>query len=177
MTSATNAPRHNQPSAAPLARLTGALDRFTCVVCIALFAGILAIMVLQVSFRYVLNSPLVWTEELARILYIWACYLGAPVALRRGNHVTILFAMDRLPQGVGRLVALGIQGISLVFFMALAVLGTSLMVRSHTIDAITLPIPWSAIYLAVPLSAVLMILQTLAGGWRLLQGGGEEARA
>jgi len=167
---------HHTPSAA-FARLTAALDRGACWACIGLFAAILGIMVLQVAFRYVLNSPLVWTEELARILYIWACYLGAPVALRRGNHVTILFVLDRLPTGVGRMVAVGIQGVSLVFFSALAVLGTSLMVRSHTVDAITLPIPWSAIYLAVPLSAVLMILQTLAGGWRLLQGGGEEARA
>jgi TRAP-type C4-dicarboxylate transport system permease small subunit len=177
MTPATTAQSRNMPSAAPLARLTAALDRLACVVCIALFVGILGIMVLQVSFRYVLNTPLVWTEELARILYIWACYLGAPVALRRGNHVTILVVLERLPRGLGRLVGLGIHAISLMFFVALAILGTGLMIRSHTVDAITLPIPWSVIYLAVPLSAALMILQTLAGGWQLFQGGGEEARA
>jgi TRAP-type C4-dicarboxylate transport system permease small subunit len=159
-----------------LARLTEALDRWVCWICVGLFAGILGIMVLQVAFRYVLNSPLVWTEELARILYIWSCYLGAPVALRRGNHVSIVFVSERLPGALGRVVGVGIHGISLAFFLALAILGTSLMVRSHTVDAITLPIPWSMIYLAVPLSAVLMILQTLAGGWQLLQGGAEEAR-
>jgi TRAP-type transport system small permease protein len=175
MTPAVASRMADGPSVA-FGRLAAALDRCTCIACVALFAGILVTMLLQVAFRYVLNSPLVWTEELARILYIWACYLGAPVATRRGNHVTITFVLERLPRAAGRVVGIGIQAISLVFFLVLAILGTSLVARSHTIDAITLPIPWSVIYLATPLSAVLMILQTLGSGWRLVQGGGEEAR-
>jgi TRAP-type C4-dicarboxylate transport system permease small subunit len=120
---------------------------------------------------------LVWTEELARILYIWACYLGAPVATRRGNHVTITFVLERLPRSLSHIVGLGIQAVSLLFFLQLAILGAVLAVKSHSVEAITLPIPWSLIYLAVPVSGVLMILQTIAGGWTMLQGGGEEARA
>jgi TRAP-type C4-dicarboxylate transport system permease small subunit len=161
----------------PLAWLAACLDRWTCALCVALFAAILVVMILQVAFRYVLNSPLTWTEELARILYIWACYLGAPVALRRGNHVTIVFVAERLPGSLARLVGLGIRGISLVFFLQLAILGAILTAKSHSVEAITLPIPWSFIYIAAPVSAVLMILQTCAGGRHLLQGGGEEARA
>jgi len=162
---------------APLARLTAALDRCTCVVCIALFVAILVVMVLQVAFRYVLNSPLTWTEELARILYIWACYLGAPVALRRGNHVTIVFVLERLPRALSRVLTLGIQVISLAFFLLLAILGAILASRSHTIEAITLPIPWSVIYLAAPLSAGVMVLQTIETGWKTLQGAGQEVQA
>lgn len=162
----------------PLAAgLAAALDRGTCFACVTLFVAILVVMILQVAFRYVLNSPLTWTEELARILFIWACYLGAPVATRRGNHVTILFVLDRVPKRLARLVGWGIQAVSLAFFLQLAILGAVLAVKSHSIEAITLPIPWSLIYLAVPVSGVLMILQTLAGGRTLLQGGGEEARA
>jgi TRAP-type C4-dicarboxylate transport system permease small subunit len=162
---------------APLARLAAALDRGTCAVCVALFAAILVVMILQVSFRYLLNSPLTWTEELARILYIWACYLGAPVALRRGTHVAIVFMAERLPRAFARLVGVWIHGVSLIFFVTLAVLGTMLALRSHSVEAITLPIPWSLIYAAAPLSAVLMILQSLDGGRRLLWEKGGEARA
>jgi TRAP-type C4-dicarboxylate transport system permease small subunit len=82
--------------------------------------AILVTMVLQVTFRYVLNAPLVWTEELARILYIWACYLGAPVALRRGNHVTIVFVSERLPRPLGRWWRWE-PGQPLVFFLQLAI--------------------------------------------------------
>jgi TRAP-type C4-dicarboxylate transport system permease small subunit len=139
--------------------------------------AILVTMVFQVTSRYVLNAPLVWTEELARILYIWACYLGAPVALRRGNHVTIVFVSERLPRPLGRVVALGTQAIALVFFLQLAIQGAILVSRSHTVEAITLPIPWSVIYGVAPVSAVLMILETVEAAWRTLQGSPQEVQA
>jgi TRAP-type C4-dicarboxylate transport system permease small subunit len=50
-----------------------------------------------------------------------------------------------------------------VFFGALAVLGVQLMERTHTIEAITVPVPWSVIYAAAPVGATLMFLQTLEG--------------
>ncbi|HSC72341.1 MAG TPA: TRAP transporter small permease [Candidatus Methylomirabilis sp.] len=160
-----------------MAGLTAALDRWTCRACVALFMAILVTMVFQVTFRYALNAPLVWTEELARILYIWACYLGAPVALRRGNHVAIVFVSERLPRPLGRVVVLASQAIALVFFLQLAIQGAILASRSHTVEAITLPIPWSVIYAVAPLSAVLMTLETLEVTWRTIRGPAREVRA
>lgn len=138
--------------------------------------AILVTMVFQVTFRYVLNAPLVWTEELARILYIWACWLGAPVALRRGNHILIAVVSDRVPRRLGRLVALGTQAAALVFLAQLTIQGTILTVKSHSLDAITLPIPWSVIYVAAPISAALMILETMRTMWLGPLHSGGEAR-
>lgn len=156
----------NRGAAVPvLAGLTAALDRVVCWACIALFVAILVVMVLQVAFRYVLNAPLTWTEEIARYLYIWACWLGAPVALRRGNHIVIVFVSDRLPGRVARALALVTQAAAGVFLVQLAIQGSILAVKSHSVDAITLPIPWSAIYVAAPISAALMILETARAMW------------
>ncbi|AYH42690.1 TRAP transporter large permease subunit [Azoarcus sp. DN11] len=47
-------------------------------ICI-LFAGVVS--------RYVLDSPLVWTDEAASILFLWLASLGAVVAFRRGGHM------------------------------------------------------------------------------------------
>lgn len=148
-----------------LAGLTAALDRLACWACIGLFMAILAVMVLQVAFRYVFNAPLTWTEELARYLYIWACWLGAPVALRRGNHIAIAFVAERLPATLARTTALVTQAAALLFLTQLTIQGSILAVRSHTVDAITLPIPWSAIYVAAPLAGSLMILETVRAMW------------
>ncbi len=177
MSSASDNSRRRDRAAAPLARLASALDRCTCAACIVLFAGILLIMVCQVVCRYVFNTPLTWTEELARYCFIWACYLGAPVATRRGNHVAIVFVAERLPRTLGRPIGWAIQIFSLIFFLQLAFQGAILAVRSHTVEAITVPIPWSLIYLIVPLSAVLLIVQTLEAGRQTLRGGSEEVRA
>jgi TRAP-type C4-dicarboxylate transport system permease small subunit len=168
----------NRAAAVPsLTGLTAALDRLACWACIALFVAILAVMVLQVTFRYVLNAPLTWTEELARYLYIWACWLGAPVALRRGNHIAIAFVGERIPSGLGRLVALVTQVAALVFLVQLTVQGGILTVKSHSVEAVTLPIPWSAIYVAAPISAVLMILETVRAMWLGPARSGEEVAA
>jgi len=164
------------PLVAPLARLTALLDRWACHACVLLFMAILVTMVLQVTFRYVLSTPLTWTEELARYLYIWACFLGAPVALRRGNHIVITVVSERLPPRLTRIVGLGTQAMALFFLVQLAIQGAILAVRSHTVEAITLPIPWSMIYVAAPISAVLMLLETIQAAWRTLGYRTQEAR-
>ncbi|HYL79996.1 MAG TPA: TRAP transporter small permease, partial [Candidatus Acidoferrum sp.] len=112
-----------QGAAAALQRLTATLDRYVCWVGIALFAAIFVIMVLQVTCRYVLGSPLVWSEEASRYLYIWACYLGAPIALRRGNHIAITLFVDWLPPKVVRAVSVFWHVVAFLFLIELAIQG------------------------------------------------------
>jgi TRAP-type C4-dicarboxylate transport system permease small subunit len=158
--SAMTPTRPKQGAAATLKRLTASSDWIACKVCIALFMAIFITMVLQIFFRYVFSAPLTWTEELARYLYIWACWCGAPVAMRRGNHVVITVLTERLPRQVAQVLTLATHVIALFFLFELAFQGTILAIRSHTVRAITLPIPWSMIYVAAPISALLMILET-----------------
>src|SRR3954470_14309414 len=44
-----------------------------------LFAGVVA--------RYGLHRPLIWSDELASILFLWLAMLGAAVAFRRAEHM------------------------------------------------------------------------------------------
>src|SRR5258708_1981750 len=46
-----------------------------------LFAGVVS--------RYVFDSPLMWTDELANFLFLWLSMLGAVVALRRNEHMRL----------------------------------------------------------------------------------------
>ncbi|MGJ4939415.1 TRAP transporter large permease subunit [Bradyrhizobium sp. HKCCYLS1011] len=46
---------------------------------VILFAGVVA--------RYALHQPLIWSDELASILFLWLAMLGAVVAFRRGEHM------------------------------------------------------------------------------------------
>src|SRR6195952_4405545 len=46
---------------------------------VILFAGVIS--------RYVLHSPLIWSDELASILFLWLAMLGAAVAFRRAEHM------------------------------------------------------------------------------------------
>jgi tripartite ATP-independent transporter DctM subunit len=48
---------------------------------VILFAGVVS--------RYVFNSPLTWSDELASILFLWLAMLGAVIALRRDEHMRL----------------------------------------------------------------------------------------
>jgi tripartite ATP-independent transporter DctM subunit len=58
---------------------------------VILFIGIIA--------RYVFNHPLIWSDELASLLFLWLAMLGTVIALRRGEHMrmTALINRCRLP--------------------------------------------------------------------------------
>ena len=49
----------------------------TCI----LFTGVVS--------RYVFNSPILWTDELATFLFLWLAMFGAVVALRRDGHMRL----------------------------------------------------------------------------------------
>ena len=46
---------------------------------VILFAGVIS--------RYVMHQPLIWSDELASILFLWLAMLGAVVAFRRAEHM------------------------------------------------------------------------------------------
>lgn len=45
------------------------------------------VLLTGVTARYVFDHPLVWSDELASMIFIWLAMLGAVVALRRGEHM------------------------------------------------------------------------------------------
>jgi TRAP-type C4-dicarboxylate transport system permease small subunit len=66
--------------------LAGTIGKRISVVAIALMV---AVTLLQVFCRYVLNNALPWPDEAARFLMLWLTGLMGPVALRQGGFVAI----------------------------------------------------------------------------------------
>ena len=57
---------------------------------LVLFAGVLA--------RYVFHAPLIWSDELASILFLWLAMLGAVIAFERGEHMRMSAFVGGLSQ-------------------------------------------------------------------------------
>ena len=53
-----------------------------------LFAGVVS--------RYLLHDPLLWSDELASILFLWLAMLGSVVALRRGEHMRMTALISKM---------------------------------------------------------------------------------
>lgn len=146
-----------------LDRALGHVDRVLVLVCCGLLAGVFAVVILAVFFRYVLNSSLLWGEELARYMAIWLVFLGLSCAHRRSEHVSIKSLLGRLP-GVTPSLARRIgESITFIFCAAVAYFGwvaTEGNFANHQVSpAMQIGIAW--IYLAIPVGFALMALQSL----------------
>lgn len=58
---------------------------------IASFISMMAIMFLQVFFRYVVKSSIAWSEEAMRYLFVLSSFFGAACCTYEGKHVVIDF--------------------------------------------------------------------------------------
>ena len=130
-------------------------------VCCVLFAAIIIVGVIAVFFRYVLNSPLMWSEELMRFCQIYLILLGSALTVRQDGHTAIdfvqTFFLGKHPKAnmvyfiITRLVCVA----CLVAFIPCSI---ELMDKMGGTLSAALRIPMRYIYLAFPVGAVLMIL-------------------
>ncbi|TRD22007.1 TRAP transporter small permease [Palleronia caenipelagi] len=124
--------------------------------------GISVVMVVvtlaQVIFRYVLAEPLPWSEELARYCFVWIVFLGGAVGLERGFHLGVDLLVNAMPPGIRR----GLEALTTMFIGVFAatviwasvpVINMNMMQRS---PALGVQMSW--IYLAIPVSMVLIVL-------------------
>ena len=66
------------------------LDKHVEEVLMAVFlTGVITMMSIHVFCRYVLRSPLTWTEECTRYCFIWFVYSGIGYGIRHGTHIRI----------------------------------------------------------------------------------------
>ncbi|MGF6528110.1 TRAP transporter large permease [Variovorax sp. PvP013] len=54
------------------------------------------VLLMGVGSRYVFHEPLIWSDELASILFLWLAMLGSIVALQRGEHMRMTAVVGKL---------------------------------------------------------------------------------
>lgn len=100
-------PHMQSVSAAPAGLPAGSIARFghkletfirwiTEVPAAALVVAELLLLLINVTFRYVLHTPLVWGDELASVLFIWLAMLGAVIAMQRGEHMRLTVFLSKM---------------------------------------------------------------------------------
>jgi len=145
--------------------LDGAL-RLTAAVALAL---LLLCVMLGVATR-ALGDPLIWSDEVARFLMVWLAVLGWLLASRQRVHIRIRFFIDRLPAALRRPIELIIQ-LAVALFGGLIVWhGRDLVSRNFDVEATTVPLPMSFIYLPVVLAGLVTAAQALGEAWEIVRG-------
>ena len=133
--------------------------------------GLMVVIILiQVYFRYVLNSALPWPDEAARVLMLWMTGFIAPSAYRWGGFVSIEMLFRMLPSRMVKIVTLMLLMISLLVLVVGLQFGlkhvesgwlfssSSLKWPLHLIgmEAIRVKLAW--MYMSLPVGLAMMTL-------------------
>jgi tripartite ATP-independent transporter DctM subunit len=78
--------------------VTGSVVKVIEALCAAVLVVEICLLFAGVICRYVLHYPLVWSDELASILFIWLTMLGAVLALHKGAHLRLTAFVTRMPR-------------------------------------------------------------------------------
>jgi len=117
---------------------------------------------LQVVFRFVLEQPLAWSEELARYCLVWLTFLGAAYAMSLRAHIGVTFFNDLFPLKIRRVLFIIATLASVSFFALMVFQGYNLVGQSMEQLSPVLRIPMGFIYFVIPLSGFLLIVNLLA---------------
>lgn len=139
-----------------------------------LMAALIAVISVQVVMRYFFGNPLQWSLEVSRILFVWIVFLGAAVAVRRGQYTALDVLSRTLPPWWSERV---VPGVVVLFALLLTALGTAYVRGTHGGRFTMTGLPDIVVFVAPAVSAVLMLLFGLEIllGTRGRAGGGRGA--
>ncbi|MDW2800461.1 TRAP transporter small permease [Clostridium boliviensis] len=139
----------------------------------ALFKGIevlisiaLAVMILlvftNVILRFIFDTGFAWSEEVARICFIYLVYLGSIEAMRDNRHLLIDSVIIRLPSTAQKLLYTLIQVLIIWLMTALTAGSYGLMLQNYHNKWVATGLPVWLVYLAGFIMGISILL--LAAG-------------
>lgn len=143
---------------APARVFSRSLTRVISIACIVLFAVLVLTVVWQVVARQVIQNPSVWSEELARYVFVWLGFFGATLVFSERGHISMDFLVRKLPTPLLRttliLTQLAISGfIAIVFVWG----GLRYAEQSWSQSLSALPVTVGPMFLVMPITGVLII--------------------
>ncbi|MBW2147665.1 MAG: TRAP transporter small permease [Deltaproteobacteria bacterium] len=142
-------------------KLAWIVERTAAIPCIIAIGAMTAIVILGVVFRYVLVSPLGWTEEAARYLMIWAASLAVSMGIMKREHVGITLVVQKLPPGLERWCTVGVHLAILLFLWVLTQRGYYMAINGKNQISPLLGISMTWSLAAIPIAGFLALLQTI----------------
>jgi tripartite ATP-independent transporter DctM subunit len=118
----------------------------------------IAVLLTGITARSVFHAPLAWSDELASILFPWLAMLGSAVALQRGEHMRLGYAVLSAPPRVRSV--LTALGIAAPIMFLLLILNPSFEYYQDQSFMTTPALGWSGGVraAAIPVGSVLMLL-------------------
>lgn len=134
------------------------LDKVLEKICCILLAIMVVLIFWQVFTRYVLGHPSVFSEALAKYLFIWLIFFSMAYVFGKREHMAIEFFADKLSKKK-RLILDNLNQVLIILFSSGVLIYGGIFTTIYQMQKIdaTLQIPMGYIYMIVPISGLLVI--------------------
>lgn len=158
--------RPDRPEPAPLRVLGDLID----IVLVGLATALVAIMFSNVLARAFLNIDIAWNTEFGEFCLVWATFVGAAAAARRGSHMRISELVDAAGPRTRRLLEIGTRVAALLLLGLLVWRGMMIVNRTMDQEMSVLYWPVGLQYLAMPVGSLLTAIYVAYDTSLLLRG-------
>lgn len=123
-----------------------------------LLIGEILILFAGIAARYVFHAPLIWSDELAQLMFIWLAMLGAVIALRRGEHMRMSTFVNKASPRTRALLETFAMLAAIVFLAGVLMPAYEYTADEHIMmmPGLNLPSSWRAA--ALPVGMLLMLV-------------------
>lgn len=135
--------------------------------------ALLVLLVFVPAVSRTFNRPIIWSIEIAQLLFAWLAFLGANQAMRAGAHIGVDVLTRNLPPRIRQAVALFNLGLIAAFLAALLWYGVELTFVSVDRRFMTTNLSFAFATVAAPLGAALLLLTTVGRIRAVLRGGAD----
>lgn len=138
-------------------------DHIEEILLVILLAATVVILFYQIVMRYVFNNSPVWTEEVARYLFVWETWVGVSIGAKYGKHIEVTMIVDLFAEKGRAFFRILSDLIVIIICLVVVQQGSILVDKLLTIgsNSPALNIPMGYIYLSVPVGCGLMILRNI----------------
>lgn len=122
----------------------------------------------NVVLRYLFGTSLPWVEEITRYMMIWVAWLAVGLAMREGAHIAIDNFQNALPARWAQWLRTSVFFMVVGFFAVVAWFGLQYSLFAWRQESAVLRLSLGAIYLAIPIGSLLMLIHTMLISQRLI---------
>jgi len=128
------------------------------------------LVLLNVFFRYCLNSGIYWSEEVATTCFVWSIFVGAAGAYRTGAMLGIDLLVNKLPETARKIVRIIVQFILLAINAYILYLSIIYINKTKAIATSVLGVSSAWVSMSLVVGFGLTTIYTLVHLIRLFQG-------
>lgn len=128
------------------------------VLAVLLLTGIFVLGLAQVIWRWIIKDPIVWSEELIQLIYVWICYLGWAIAERKDSHIRITAIHNMLPKKAQKWLQIFCHILCIIFSVLMIWYGIKLVQTGLNRTAISIAVNYGLVYAMGPLMNLTLIV-------------------